>query len=139
MRPRFAIGRTVLAVVLAISSSGANAQAGSRSHLPVASNQLRLRVQEAAFLRTVGRRNTANVVTADLQRFAGTHIAYVCDVDRIVKPGLILGECGSTAEPLDLVIRHVDRHHRAHRVLRFHQGALRQSVELRAGLSQGTG
>ena len=60
--------------------------------------------KEAAFLRTVDRHNTANVVTGDLERYAGTHIAYECAVDKIVRPGLILGECGSSAEPLDLFI-----------------------------------
>lgn len=61
-------------------------------------------VQEAAFLRTVDPRDTANVVTGDLVHYAGTHVAYACDVDNVVRAGVILGQCGSAAEPLDLFI-----------------------------------
>ena len=39
-----------------------------------------------------------------LTAFAGTHVAYTCDVDVIVRPGVILGQCGSEAEPLDLFV-----------------------------------
>ena len=59
---------------------------------------------EAAFLRTVDRHNTENVVTGDLVHYTGTHVAYTCEVDRIVRPGVILGQCGSAQEPLDLFI-----------------------------------
>jgi hypothetical protein len=61
--------------------------------------------QEAAFLRTVNPRNTANVVTGDLAAYAGTHVAYTCVVDAIVRDGVILGQCGSEAEPMDLFVR----------------------------------
>lgn len=60
--------------------------------------------QEAAFLRTVDRRNSAYVVTGDLSRFAGTHVAYTCAVDAIVRPGVMLGQCGAEAEPIDLFV-----------------------------------
>ena len=60
--------------------------------------------QEAAFLRTVDVRNTANVVTGDLTTSVGTHVDYRCDVDRIVRSGVILGQCGGEAEPMDLFV-----------------------------------
>jgi hypothetical protein len=60
--------------------------------------------REAAFLKTVNPRNTANVVTADLVGFAGKHVAYMCDVDSIVRSGVILGQCGSEFEPMDLFV-----------------------------------
>ena len=63
-----------------------------------------MHAQQAAFLRTVDRHDTANLVTGDLVRYAGTHVAYVCDVDNVVKTGLILGQCGSDAEPIDFFI-----------------------------------
>lgn len=61
--------------------------------------------QEAAFMKSVNPRNTPNVVTADLSRSAGTHVAYICEVDRIVEPGVILGQCGPEFEPVDLFVR----------------------------------
>jgi hypothetical protein len=61
-------------------------------------------VQEAAFLKTVNPLHTANVVTGDLVAFTGKHVAYVCEVDQIVRAGVILGQCGSDAEPMDLFV-----------------------------------
>ncbi len=63
-----------------------------------------LAVREAAFMRTVDRQKTAYVVTGDLVHYAGTHVAYTCEVDRIVQPGVILGDCGTEAEPMDLFV-----------------------------------
>ncbi len=63
-----------------------------------------LAVQEAAFMRTVDRAKTAYVVTGDLVHYAGTHVAYTCEVERIVQPGVILGDCGTEAEPMDLFV-----------------------------------
>jgi hypothetical protein len=60
--------------------------------------------RETAFLRTVNPHNTANVVTGDLTGFTGTHVAYRCEVDSIVRPGVILGQCGSDVEPMDLFV-----------------------------------
>jgi hypothetical protein len=68
-------------------------------------SQPSLRAREAAFLQTVDRQKTAYVVTGDLVRYAGTHVAYTCEVDNIVRPGLILGQCGSEQEPMDLFVR----------------------------------
>lgn len=61
--------------------------------------------QEAAFLHSVNPRNTAYVVTGNLMAFAGTRVAYACHVDGIVRPGIILGDCGSEAEPMDLFVK----------------------------------
>ena len=70
------------------------------------------------FLRTVDPRNTANVVTGDLTTSVGTHVAYACDVDTIVRPGVILGQCGGVAEPMDLFIKMPTEHLRAGEHLR---------------------
>jgi hypothetical protein len=61
--------------------------------------------QEAAFMRSVNPQNTANVVTGDLSHNVGMHVAYVCEVETIVKPGVILGQCGPDFEPVDLFVR----------------------------------
>jgi len=60
--------------------------------------------QEAAFMRTVNVHDTAYVVTGDLPAYAGRHVAYTCDVDVVVRSGVILGQCGSEAEPMDLFV-----------------------------------
>lgn len=77
---------------------------GAASVVPAGADPPRLSAREAAFMRTVDRQNTANVVTGDLVRFTGTHVAYLCDVDNVVAPGLILGQCGSAEEPMDLFV-----------------------------------
>jgi hypothetical protein len=87
--------RALLAVVLTLvlGAAASAATASDRSNA------------EAAFLRTVNPRNTANVVTGDLSAYAGTHVAYTCVVDAIVREDVILGQCGSEAEPMDLFVR----------------------------------
>jgi hypothetical protein len=87
--------RALLAIVL-ILVLGATASAATASQRSNA---------EAAFLHTVNPRNTANVVTGDLSAYAGTHVAYTCVVDAIVREDVILGQCGSEAEPMDLFVR----------------------------------
>jgi hypothetical protein len=64
--------------------------------------------QEAAFLRTVDRQRTASVVTGDLSFYAGTHVAYACDVDAVLRKGVVLGQCGPEEEPVDLFIEMPD-------------------------------
>jgi hypothetical protein len=103
-RIAIAFAGAVCSAIRAICTAPVNSETTSRTHPSAASDRASFRLQEAAFLRTVDRHNTANVVTADLPRYAGTHVAYLCDVDKVVRAGLILGECGSTAEPLDLFI-----------------------------------
>ena len=93
-----------LLALCALAAGVASAAPVTRTPRATAAERAHRRAAEAAFLRTVDRNNTANVVTGDLERYAGTHIAYDCNVDRVVEPGLILGECGSSAEPLDLFI-----------------------------------
>ncbi len=60
--------------------------------------------QEAAFLRTVNRKSTASVITGDLPSYAGSHVAYTCDVDEVHRKGVIVGQCGPEAEPVGLFI-----------------------------------
>ena len=59
--------------------------------------------REAAFLRTVDRQRTASVVTGDLSFYAGSPVAYVCDVEEVLQKGF-LGQCGADEEPVDLFI-----------------------------------
>jgi hypothetical protein len=60
--------------------------------------------QEAIFARSINRENTADRVTGDLSAFAGAHVRYDCDVEDVVGPHTILGQCGADVEPVDLFI-----------------------------------
>jgi hypothetical protein len=98
-----AAGRILTFLIVAGLLAGtrpASAQASSPVRKPVSRA-----AQEASFLRTVDPTRTANFVTGDLARYAGMHVDYVCDVDTIVRAGVILGQCGSEAEPIDLFVR----------------------------------
>ncbi len=59
---------------------------------------------EAAFLHTVNPRLTANVVTSNLTFFAGTHVAYECEIQHVVQAGVAQGDCGTSEEPVSLFI-----------------------------------
>jgi hypothetical protein len=99
------VGGTVITVMLvaAIALAAASSARGDTSSA-VAKPASRS-IQEARFLRTVDRQRTANLVTGDLTYYAGSHVDYTCDVDVIVRSGVILGQCGSDAEPIDLFVK----------------------------------
>jgi hypothetical protein len=65
---------------------------------------------EKALSRSVDRQNTASRVTADLSSYTGSRVAYVCAVDGIVRPGIILGQCGTDAEPMDFFVKLPTQH-----------------------------
>jgi len=89
-----------LAVALALAAPSARAQS-----TPPAANVLSHGVQEARFLRAVDRQNSVSRVTGDLSSSAGSRVAFVCAVDGIVRRGIMLGQCGSDAEPTDLFVK----------------------------------
>jgi hypothetical protein len=83
--------------------------AGAQSSAP-AEKALTRSVQEARFLRSVDRQNSASRVTGDLSSYTGSRVAYLCAVDEIVRPGIILGQCGPDAEPMDLFVKLPTQH-----------------------------
>lgn len=93
----------MLAIVLALTLAGS--RAALSEPLARAVRPESRAAQEARFARTVDRRDTANVITGDLSYYTGRHVEYACEVDSIVRPGVILGQCGSEAEPIDLFVR----------------------------------
>ncbi len=60
--------------------------------------------QEAAFLRTVTTKGNPIYATGDLMKMTGAHVAYDCDVDQVIRDGVILANCGGEAEPTDLFV-----------------------------------
>jgi hypothetical protein len=90
----------MIGVALALAASSA-----ARAQSSAPEKGLSRSTQEARFLRSVDRQNTASRVTGDLSSYTGSRVAYVCAVDQIVRPGIILGQCGSDAEPMDLFVK----------------------------------
>lgn len=61
-------------------------------------------------MRSVDPHKTANAVTGDLSAYAGTHVAYTCEVDQVIRDGVILGQCGPEEEPVDLFVHIATKH-----------------------------
>jgi hypothetical protein len=59
---------------------------------------------EAAFLRSVNRDQSADEMTDDVPAHTGEHVAYTCSVDEIVRPAVVVGQCGPEDEPVDLFL-----------------------------------
>jgi hypothetical protein len=112
-------GVRAAAVTLGIALTLAAPSAARAQSTPSAEKALSRSVQEAHFLRLMDRQNTASRVTADLSRYTGSRVAYVCAVDGIVRPGIILGQCGPDAEPMDLFLKLPTQHLRLGERLRF--------------------
>jgi hypothetical protein len=89
-----------LGITLALAAPSARADSSAPVDKALARN-----VQEARFLRGVDRQNSISRVTGDLSSSTGRRVAFVCEVDEIVGRGIILGQCGSDAEPADLFVR----------------------------------
>jgi hypothetical protein len=62
------------------------------------------RAAEAAFLRNVNRDQSADEMTDDVPRHTGERVAYTCSIDEIVRPGVVVGQCGPEDEPVDLYL-----------------------------------
>ncbi len=89
-----------LAVALALAAPSARADSSAPAgKAPTRSDQ------EARFLRAVDRQNSVGRVTGDLSSSVGSRVAFVCAVDGIVRRGIILGQCGPIAEPMDLFVK----------------------------------
>jgi len=66
--------------------------------------------QEAAFMRVVDPRNTADAVTGDLMAMAGKHVAYDCYVEEVIRDGVMIGQCGNPDEPIDVFVKLATAH-----------------------------
>lgn len=43
-------------------------------------------------------------MTDDVPHHTGEHVAYTCSVDEIVRPAIVIGQCGPEDEPVDLYL-----------------------------------
>jgi hypothetical protein len=48
---------------------------------------------------------TANSITGNLMGYAGKHVAYDCNVEQVVRKGIMIGQCGAIADPVDVFIK----------------------------------
>jgi hypothetical protein len=62
------------------------------------------RAQEAVFMRSVKRNQTANDMTANVPAHTGEHVAYTCSIEEITRPAVVVGQCGAEEEPVDLYL-----------------------------------
>jgi hypothetical protein len=60
--------------------------------------------QEAAFMRLVKRNQTAEDMTADVPFHTGEHVAYVCEIEEVDRPRIVVGQCGPEEEPVDVYL-----------------------------------
>lgn len=60
---------------------------------------------ETVFMRSVKPHQTAEDMTANVLAHTGEHVAYVCEIEEITRPGLTVGQCGEDEEPVDLYLR----------------------------------
>jgi hypothetical protein len=63
------------------------------------------RAQEAAFLRTVDPLLTADRMTSDVLAYVHAHVAFICEVEELTRPGVVVGQCGTEGEPVDLYLK----------------------------------
>ena len=63
------------------------------------------RTQEATFMRTVKPNLTANHMTSDILGHVGDRVAFICEIEELTRPGVVVGQCGSDGEPVDLYLK----------------------------------
>jgi hypothetical protein len=63
------------------------------------------RAKEAAFMRTVRPNLTANEMTSDVLSYVGNRVAFICSIEERTRPGVVVGQCGTEGEPVDLYLK----------------------------------
>ncbi len=69
-------------------------------------------------MRTVTPNQTANDMTSDVLAHVGSHVAYICELEEITRPPVVVGQCGSEAEPVDVYLKLPAGRWREHDVVR---------------------
>lgn len=62
------------------------------------------RAKEAAFMRTVRPNLTADAMTSNVLGHVGERVAFICEIEELTRPGVVVGQCGSEGEPVDLYL-----------------------------------
>jgi hypothetical protein len=78
------------------------------------------RAREAAFMRLVKPNQTPNDMTADVLAHVGEHVAYSCEVAEMTRPGVLVADCGSEQEGVDLYVKMPTEHWRVGDKLRVY-------------------
>jgi hypothetical protein len=60
--------------------------------------------QEAAFMRSVKPNQTAEDMTSNVLAHTGERVAYVCQIEELTRPGVVVGQCGPAEEPVDVYL-----------------------------------
>ena len=91
--------RTACVIALLWSMLGALASASQPSMTP------QRRAQEAAFMRLVKPNETVEDMTSNVLAHTGEHVAYICRIEELTRPGTVVGQCGPDEEPVDVYLR----------------------------------
>ena len=98
----------VFAAASALLTCGAGAQALSKAPAvtdPIPYLSAERRAKEAAFIRTVKPNLTADAMTSDVLGHVGDRVAFICEIEELTRPGVVVGQCGSEGEPVDLYLK----------------------------------
>jgi hypothetical protein len=103
------IGRAARALLVACAFVVAGAGADAAVKPPAVTDPIpylapERRAKEAAFVRTVKPNLTANAMTSDVLGHVGDRVAFICEIEELTRPGVVVGQCGSAAEPVDLYL-----------------------------------
>jgi hypothetical protein len=61
--------------------------------------------QEAAFMRLVKPNFTVEDMTSNVLAHTGEHVAYICQIEELTRPGVVVGQCGPDEEPVDVYLK----------------------------------
>ena len=63
------------------------------------------RAKEASFMHNVRPNLTANEMTSDVLGHVGDRVAFICTIEELTRPGVVVGQCGTEGEPVDLYLK----------------------------------
>jgi hypothetical protein len=88
------------AAILTLASSSIAADAATAP--PISAER---RAQETAFMRSVKPNQTANAMTGNVLAHVGERVAYMCRIEEVTRPPVVVGQCGAESEPVDLYLK----------------------------------
>ncbi len=95
--------KRVLALSIAALTIGFTTSAALAQPAPKLSPERR--AQEAAFMKSVKPNQTPNDMTANVLAHVGERVAYMCEIEELTRPGVLVGSCGSDEEGVNVYIK----------------------------------